>query len=312
MRSLKNAGAAGLFALAAALIATAPAGAAHAKLQVVATLPDLAAIAQAVGGNDVAVTALATHDADPHYIDARPNLMLPLARADLVIANGLQLEQGWLPPLIRGSRNPKILVGSRGYLDASFFVQRLQVPTSRASRAMGDVHPGGNPHFTHDPRAAARIGQAIADRLALLEPAKAAAYKARSKAFSEAMTSAAAAWRARFAKLPAAQRKVVSYHRSLSYLYDWLQLSEVITIEPQPGIPPNPGHTARVLGAMRASGAKIIIQEAFYPSTTSKTLARLAKGAVVIIPGGTRVSAGQSYAARVAATAAAILKALQR
>ncbi len=312
MRTLKRAGKTGLLAIAAALIAMAPAAAAYAKLNVVTTLPDLAAIAKAVGGADVGVTALAPHDADPHYVDARPNLMLPLSRADLVIANGLQLEQGWLPPLIRGSRNPKILIGSRGYLDASFFVQRLQVPTNRATRAAGDVHPGGNPHFTHDPRAAARIGRAIADRLALLEPAKAAAYKGRAKAFEAEMGKLATTWRARFAKLPAARRKVVSYHRSLAYLFDWLQLSEVITVEPRPGIPPNPGHTARVLSTMRAAGAKVIVQESFYPRTTSKTLARLAKGSLVVIPGGANFAAGQTFAARVGKTAAALHAALQR
>ncbi len=285
---------------------------AQAKLRVVTTLTDLAAMTREVGGPHVQVVSLVPADQDPHYVDPRPNLMLPLARADLLIVNGLALEEGWLRPLIRGSRNAKIQAVNRGYLDVSFFVQRLQVPTTRVNRGMGDIHPGGNPHFTHDPRAAVVVSRAIGDRLALIDPVNAKTYKARAVAFSAKLTAFSKSQRARFTKLPKAKRKVVSYHLSLSYVYQWLGLTEVINVEPRPGIPPNPSHTARVLSTMRATGAKTIIQEPFYPRSVSKTLSRLAKGALVVIPGGTNERRKESYLARLQRMTDGIYKALIR
>ena len=279
-------------------------------LNVVATLPDLGAIAKTVGGADATVTVLASGKQDPHYVDPRPSLMLPLRRADLLLVNGLQLEQGWLPPLIQGSRNTRIQVGTQGYLDASFFVQRLQVPTSRVSRAMGDVHPGGNPHFTHDPRQGARIATAIGHRMAQLDAPHAKGYLARAKALTTRLTKLAATQRARFSKLPATKRRLVSYHRSLNYLYDCLQLTEVATVEPRPGIPPSPAHTAKVMTTMRQTGVRVIAQESFYPRRVSQTLARLVKGVVVVLPGGAKP--GETYEARVRRTAEALYAALSR
>ena len=281
-----------------------------AALSVVATLPDLGAIAKTVGGAAVEVTVLASGKQDPHYVDPRPSLMLPLRRADLLLVNGLQLEQGWLPPLIQGARNASIQVGTQGYLDASFFVQRLQVPTTRVSRAMGDVHPGGNPHFTHDPRQGARIATAIGRRMAQLDPAHAKGYIARAKALSTRLAKLVATQRARFAKLPASKRKLVSYHRSLGYLYQWLQLTEVATIEPRPGIPPSPGHTAKVMTTMRQTGVRVIAQESFYPRRVSQTLTRLVKGSVVVLPGGAKP--GETYEARARRTAEVLHAALSR
>ncbi len=285
---------------------------AAAKLKVVATLSDLGALAKEIGGPHVHVTTLVPHDADAHYIDARPNLMLPLSRADLVIVNGLQLEVGWLPPLIRNSRNGKIQAGTPGYLAASFFVRRLQVPTQKVSRVMGDVHPGGNPHFTHDPRAGIAISKAIARRLSALDPAHAKDYAARQSAWAKRATKLVNTQAQRFAKLPAAKRVVVSYHQSLAYLFDWLKLKEIATIEPRPGIPPNPGHTANVLSKMRATGARTIVTEPYYPQTVSKTLARLAKGTLVKIPGGTRLGKGETYLQRIKRTSDALYAAIAK
>ena len=279
-----------------------------AKLKIVTTLTDLGELAREVGGPHVEVTMLVPHDQDAHYVDARPSLMLPLSRADLVIANGLELEAGWLPPLLRNCRNGDVQPGTNGYLDASFFVRRLQVPTQRVSRAMGDVHPGGNPHFPHDPRAAIAISAGIARRLAMLDPANSKDYQARNTAWTRRLQTMVTQQTARFAKLPEARRKVAAYHQSLAYLLDWLQLREIATIEPRPGIPPNPGHTAKVLGKMRATGARVIITEPYYPQSVSKTLARLAKGVVVKIPGGTRP--GQTYLQRVKQAADALYNAL--
>ena len=289
------------------------ASSAHATVRVVTTLTDLAAMAREVGGPHIEVLSLVPAGQDPHYVDPRPNLMLPLSRADLLIVNGLALEEAWLRPLIRGCRNGKIQASStQGYLDVSFFVQRLQVPTNRVSRAAGDIHPGGNPHFTHDPRAAVVISRAIAQRLMMLDPANSKDYKRRLKAWVKKLQAFTDAQRARFAKLPKAKRKVVSYHLSLSYVYQWLGLREVINIEPRPGIPPNPSHTARVLSTMRVTGAKTIIQEPYYPRSVSKTLSRLAKGSLVVIPGGTDERRKETYLARLKRMTDGIYKALSK
>lgn len=261
--------------------------AARADVQIVATLPDLAAIAREVGGPDAAVTALAPAGQDPHHVDPRPSLILPLARADLLIVNGLELEIGWLPPLQVAARNGRIQPGGEGLFDASTVIARLGVPQGPIDRAMGDVHPGGNPHYTFDPRAARRVAAALAERLAAIDPPKAAGYHERARAFEARLAAFAEAERARFAALPAARRRVVAYHASLTYLFDWLGLSEAITIEPRPGIAPTPAHVARVLEVMKREGIRAVVQESYYPRKTSDTLARLAGAEVVVLPGGT-------------------------
>lgn len=261
--------------------------AARADVEIVATLPDLAAIAREIGGPHATVTALAPPGQDPHHVDARPSLILPLARADLLIVNGLELEIGWLPPLQVAARNGRIQTGAEGWFDASTVIERLGVPQGPIDRAMGDVHPGGNPHYTFDPRAARRVAAALAERLAAIDPAHATAYRDRARAFDARLTAFAAAQSARFAALPAARRRVVAWHASLTYLFDWLGLSEAITIEPRPGIAPTPAHVARVLEVMKRKGIGVIVQESYYPQKTSDTLARLAGAAVVVLPGGT-------------------------
>lgn len=293
----------------AALLLALPAAA---KMKVVATLPDLGAVAQAVGGDLVEITTLAPPNQDPHYVDPRPSLILPLSKADLLIINGLQLEQSWLQPLLSASRNAELQPGGQGLLDASTFVQRLQVPQGAIDRAMGDIHPGGNPHYSHDPRQMARVALAIADRMSRLDPEHAAQYAAQGKQLAAALEAYAAEARTRFAALPAAKRRVITYHRSLVYLTDWLQLEDMIQIEPRPGIPPNPGHVAKVLQTMKGAGVKVILQEEFYPRKSSDTLARLVKGQVVMLPGGTQIAKGQTYLARIKATTEAIYAALSR
>lgn len=272
-----------------------PAAAQAKKVKIVATLPDLAAIAKEVGGDLTDVEALSAPNQDPHYVDPRPSLIVSLSKADLLIANGLELEHAWLEPLQVSARNQEIIVGGRGFLDASQFVQLLQVPRQKIDRSMGDMHPGGNPHFTFDPRAAATIAEAIGQRLSAINPENAAKFQANAAAFSQQLKKFAAEQTARFAQLPEAKRRVVSYHLSLTYLYDWLGLSEIITVEPKPGIPPDPGHVARVLQTMRAREVKVIAQEEFYPTSVSDKLAGLAPAKLVVLPGGTRFSKGEKY-----------------
>lgn len=284
--------------LATAALSTGLAGAApaQAKLAVVATLPDLAAVAREVGGELATVTALASPDEDPHYVDARPSLILPLARADLLIVNGMELEIGWLPPLQTQARNPRILAGGSGFFDASMAVTKLDVPAGRVDRSMGDVHPAGNPHFTHDPRAMAKVARALGDRLARIDPRNAGAYRQRAAATAASLDALAKEVAARFAAIPRERRRVVQYHKSLSYLLDWLGLEQTATIEPKAGIPPNPSHVAQVLTTMRATATRLILQEHHFPQNTTRTLARLAGARLVVIAGGTQFSAGETYA----------------
>lgn len=283
---------------------------AQAQVKVCATLPSLAAIAQEVGGDLVEVTALASPSQDPHYVDARPSLMVPLSRADLLLVNGLELEVGWLPPLLQNSRNPQIQLGSTGYLDVSGFVDRLQIPAVKIDRSMGDVHPGGNPHFIFDPRAAKKIAAAVLERLSSIDRPNAERYAAGHQKFLESMDALIAAEKQRFGALSPAQRRVVVYHQSMIYLLDWLQIEQVATIEPRPGIPPTPGQVAEVLKTMRATSTKVILQEEFYQRGPSETLARLAKSRLVVIPGGARFREGQSYEAHLKQITEALYAAL--
>lgn len=277
------------------LALSAAAAPAAAKVDVVATLPSLGAIARVVGGDDVEVASLSAPNEDPHYVDPRPDLVLRLSRADLLVTNGLDLEIGWLPPLQTGSRNARVQPGGEGFLDAATLVAPLEVPGGQVSRAMGDIHPGGNPHYLFDPRQAARVALGIAARLSTIDPAHAAGYSRRAEAYATELRALADSARRRFAKLAPERRQVVSYHRSFAYLYDWLGLTEIATIEPKPGLEPNPGHVASVLQKMRAGGVRTIVQEEFYPRSTSQTLAKLGGATLVVLPGGARFDAGQSY-----------------
>lgn len=279
---------------------------ASAKTRVVATLGDLAAIAKAVAGDAADVQVLAPATVDPHYVDPRPSFILPLSRADLLVANGLELEDAWLNRLLTGARNGSIQPGGPGYLACSAFAQLRQVPRIRVTRSMGDIHGGGNPHFTFDPREGLRCARAIADRLAALDPGNGATYRANVASFGKAVDAFVAKTRERFGALSAERRRVVSFHMSLTYLFNLLGLVDVINIEPRPGIPPSPSHTRKVLMTMKDQGVRTIVQEDWYMTGPSKTLARLGKAKVVRIPGQTRFAKGESYLQHIAAVVDAI------
>lgn len=274
-----------------------PVSAAHAEVKVVATLPDLAALARPIVGDRGTVTALSLGTQDPHFVDARPSLALELSRAHLLLVAGLELEVGWLPNLQTGSRNSAILTGAPGYLDCSTVVQKLEVPTQKVDRSMGDVHPGGNPHYLYDPRQALRVIDAIAERLATLDPDGAAGYRARAQASKTELSARLADWSRRLAGVRGA--KVVGYHKSLAYLADWSGLDVVDHVEPKPGIPPNPAHVAGLIGRMRQGKVRAILQEAHHPRTTADLLADKTGARVLVFPGG--AAAGQSYVDRVEA-----------
>lgn len=284
--------------------------AAHARLKVVATLPSLGALARDVGGADVEVDVLAAPTQDPHYVDPRPSLIVKLNQADLLVHNGLELEVGWLPRLQVQARNPKIAAGASGVFDASTVVALQDVPTGKIERAMGDIHPGGNPHFLFDPREGAKIASALAERMAALDPGIAEAVRARARTVAADLDKLATSARARVDALPAEKRRVVAYHRSLLYLTRWLGLEEVATLEPKPGIPPDPGHVAAVLQTMKRTGARCLMQEEFYPQSTSKTLAQLTGGTVVVLPGGARFAQGETYAHHIQALVDEVVRGL--
>ncbi len=280
------------------------------KVRVVATLATLGAVAREVGGDRVTVDVMASPGEDPHYVDPRPNLILLLSRADALIVNGLELEIGWLPPLQAQSRNARVQVGGPGYLDVSAFVQRLDVPTAPVDRSQGDVHPNGNPHFLFDAGSIGRVVRAVADLLGRNDPEGAASYSARAASLAERLDRASMEAVAKVAALPAASRRVVSYHRSFPYLYRWLGLEEVATIEPRPGIPPDPSHVSRVLATMKATGARVIVQEEFYPRSTSQTLARLTGATLVIVPGGVDAGRGETLVDYVQQVAGGVIHAM--
>jgi zinc/manganese transport system substrate-binding protein len=234
------------------------------KLQVVASLPDLAAIARAVGGDRIDVTSIALGIQDPHYLEAKPSYQLQLSRADLVIYNGLELEIGWLPLLVQGSRNPKIAAGSKGTLNASNALTKvLEVPAGGPDRSMGDVHPQGNPHYLTDPRNGAPIAALVRDKLKELDLDGASVYDSNYTAFAATMAKKLAEWEQKAQGLRG--KKVVEYHKQWLYFGDWLGLDIVDDVEDRPGIPTTPQHRAELVNHMKNDGVKILIRANYNP-----------------------------------------------
>lgn len=283
-------------------------GAVHAKVAVIATVPDLGALAKEVGGDDVSVNTLARSTQDPHFVDARPNLVLELSNADLLILNGIELESGWLPPLLTSSRNARIQPGQPGYLDASALITPKDVPQGKIDRSMGDIHPGGNPHYTLDPRNSVKVARGIAERLSALDPEKASAYAARLKAFETALNAKLEQWGAALA--PFKGTDVVTYHKSWVYFVDWAGFDQVAFVEPKPGLPPSVGHVAKVLGVIKKNKVPLILQEQWYPASSSEQLARLSGATLLRVPGQT--PEGKTYVQHVDEIVQRVVKALTR
>jgi zinc/manganese transport system substrate-binding protein len=266
---------------------------AEAKLTIVATLPDLAAIAQEIGGEQAKVTAMALPSQDPHFVDAKPSLALELSRADLLLLAGLDLEIGWLPVLVTGSRNARIQKGAAGWVDCSSFVEKLEVPTGPIDRSMGDIHPGGNPHYLFDPRRGLEVARGITDAMAVADPEQAESYRAGLARFEQNLQADIARWETQAAPLDGLP--VLTYHRSMVYLADWIGLNILDELEPKPGIPPKPSQLTDLLILAQRQGAQLILQESFYPSTTSQAVASKSGMELVVLPGGTDFAGGQGY-----------------
>jgi zinc/manganese transport system substrate-binding protein len=254
--------------LAILLLAATPA---LAKVRVVTSLQDFASIAQEIGGDRVETFALAKGYQDPHFVEPKPSFILKLSRADLLIVAGLELEIGYLPPLIDQSRNDKIRPGAAGYLDASNGCEILERPTGVVTRAMGDVHPFGNPHFWLDPDNGRVIARAIAARLAQLDPAGEATYKANLAAFEARLAEGEKRWNAALA--PYAGTEIVTYHNSWPNFAKHFHLEVVGYVEPKPGVPPTPSHTVELINMMIQKKIPVILMEPYFDQKTPKAVA---------------------------------------
>ena len=259
-------------------LTTAPAKA-WAPLKVVTTTEDLAALAREVGGDKVTVVALAKGYQDPHQVEPKPSFILEVSRADALIAVGRELEIGWLPTLLASSRNAKVQVGSNGYLDASLNVKILEIPTGQITRAMGDVHPQGNPHYWLDPANGRQIAQAIRDKFSALAPADKATFEARFTDFSTRLAAAEKRWDATMAPLKG--RKLVTYHNSWPNFMQRFGLNVMGYVEPKPGIPPPPQHIITLIGEMKAQGVKVIVVEPYFDKKTPQSIASQVGGVVM-------------------------------
>jgi zinc/manganese transport system substrate-binding protein len=255
---------------------------AQGKLNMITTTEDLAAIAREVGGDHVTVEALARGYQDPHFVEAKPSFILKLQKADVLVLVGRELEIGWLPPLIQQSRNSKIQVGAAGYLDASLQATILEIPTGQVMRAMGDVHPLGNPHYWMDPENGKRVGKEIADKLSELRPNDKAFYQQKLADFTSRLDTAEKRWLADMA--PYKGTKVVTYHRSFPNFAERFGLDIIGYIEPKPGIPPSPQHTLDLINEMKRQNVKVMLIEPYFDLKTPNAIGRDTGAQVLVMP----------------------------
>jgi len=267
--------------LVAAVLTAWPARA-QGKLTVVTTTQDLASIAQEVGGDRVTVEAIARGYQDPHFVDAKPSFILKLQKADLLVAVGRELEIGWLPPLIQQSRNAKIQVGAAGYIDASAGARILEIPQGQITRAMGDVHPAGNPHYWLDPENGKTIAHQLAQAFTRLRPADRVGFEQRLAAFENRVSEAEKRWAAAMAPFKGA--KIVTYHRSFPNFADRFGLDIVGYVEPRPGIPPTPQHTLDLIAEMKRLNVKVVLVEPYFDLKTPNSIGQATGAAVLVMP----------------------------
>src|SRR5437762_2999274 len=251
------------------------------KLKVVTTIADLASITQEVGGDRVDVTSIAKGYQDPHFVEPKPSFLLLLRKADLLEVIGLELEIGWLPPLLDQSRNNDIRPGQKGYLDLSAGVEILDRPSGNVNRSMGDVHPLGNPHYWLDPANAVRMGIEINAKLKELRPADSAYFDQRLQAFKVRMNDANKRWLALMA--PYRGAKIVTYHNSLPNFVRHFGLVVVDHVEPKPGIPPSPSHTLELINEIKDQKVKAILMEPYFDRKTPDSIAERTGAKIVVM-----------------------------
>ncbi len=258
----------------------------HAKLNVVATTPDIASIAREIGGDNIDLTTLARPTEDPHFVDPKPSFIVRLNKADALIHGGAELESGWLPRLLEQARNAKIVSAAKGDVRCCEGIQMLDVPT-QLDRSKGDIHAAGNPHYLIDPENARIVAHHIAEAFANLDPANRASYEKRSKQFAENIDARMKRWQERLA--PFKGEQLVAYHNSWIYFARRFGFETGIFLEPKPGIPPSPAHLAKVISEMKEKKARVIVVDPYLNRRTAETVARSTGAKVVDVsqfPGG--------------------------
>ena len=261
-----------------AILLAAPA---HAVLNVFACEPEWAALAAELGGEHITAFSATTAMQDPHRIEPRPSLIAKLRRADLMVCTGAELEAGWAPMLLRQAANQKVQPGQPGHFEAAAQVERLDIPKT-LDRAQGDVHAGGNPHVHTDPRRIGVIAARLTERLAQLDPANAASYRARHAAFAQRWSQAITAWEARAAPLRGA--RIVAQHKDWIYLSDWLGLVAAGTLEPKPGVPPSAGHLASLKLELQRTPARVIVRTPYQDPRPGAWLAEQTGIPLAVLP----------------------------
>lgn len=266
-----------LFSL-AALLCAAPSLAA---LRIVSTTQDPAALARAIGGERVEVKALAKGFQDPHFLDPKPTYMVELNKAHLLLVVGLDMEAGYLQPLISGAHNDKIGFGAPGFLDMSTLITPLE-PVATADRSQGDIHPRGNPHYWLDPENGRLMARGLAARLTQLDPEGKELYAKNLAAFEQKLDQKLLEWGKAMA--PFARKPVITYHRSWSYFARRFQLEVLDFVEPKPGIPPTPMHTLSVIKLAQAREVKLVLMENFYDVRPARLIESKTKAKVAVVP----------------------------
>jgi zinc/manganese transport system substrate-binding protein len=259
-----------------------PAAAFAKNLQVVTTTEDLAAIAREIGGNHTDISAIAKGYQDAHFVDAKPSYLLKLKRADLLIAVGLELEVGWLPSLLTSARNPRILPGNAGFMNASVGCDVLQKPQGAIDRSMGDIHPEGNPHYWLDPENGRVIARHVAEKFSSLDAANAADYRSNLARFESALTEKEKAWSATAAGFK--RPKVITYHNSFPNFAKAFGLEIVNNIEPKPGVPPSPGHVQSLIAQIKAEKVPLLLIEPYFDDKLPAKIGREAGATLLIFP----------------------------
>lgn len=257
---------------------------ASAEVKIVTSIPDFAAIAKEIGGDKVGVESLAKGYQDPHFVDAKPIFISRLNQADLLVYNGLELEVGWLPILITGARNSDIATPTAlGHYNASTSVKNLlEIPTAPVDRSMGDVHPGGNPHYMLNPRNGIPVARGIAARLIRIDPENASYYEENFNNFVSTLKLKISEWETELK--PYKGVKVATYHKMWIYFTEWAGFIEAGTVEPKPGIPPSPSHVASLIQRMKREDVKLIIAANYYPQKTPALIARQTGASFLALP----------------------------
>ena len=264
----------------------------HTALRIVTTTQDLAALAEVVGGENVKVQSLTPGTSDPHFAVAKPSMIRKVFRADLLLIIGADMEIGWLPPLLRSARNARVQRGNPGHLDLSAAVPILGKLSGPVSRALGDVHAKGNPHYWLDPRNGVHMARAIAARLGELDPAHAADYERRFHAFERALDNKLLGWRAALAHLE--NKPVIAYHTSFIYLADAFGFRIVGEVEPKPGIAPSAASLSALLTHIKTDSIGVLIMEPYYERRSARYLNEKTGIYVAVLPQSVGASKGIS------------------